>query len=56
MRASPCPPQCVTPSLTVGVCRFAAVLSAQFKGLPGPLERVGVLISGGNVDLDAFRW
>jgi threonine dehydratase/serine racemase len=34
---------------------LAAVLTDQFKALPG-LERIGVILSGGNVDLDRLPW
>lgn len=34
---------------------IAAVLSEEFRGLTG-IERVGVILSGGNVDLDALPW
>jgi threonine dehydratase/serine racemase len=34
---------------------LAAVLSAPFRSLPG-LEHVGVVLSGGNVDLDRLPW
>lgn len=42
----------IEPSAAVAV---AAVLSAEFRALPG-LPRVGVLLSGGNVHLDALPW
>ncbi len=42
----------IEPSAAVAV---AAVLSDQFKSLAG-LARVGVIISGGNVDLDHLPW
>ena len=42
----------IEPSSAVAV---AVVLSDQFKSLTG-LPRVGVIISGGNVDLDHLRW
>ncbi len=42
----------IEPSAAVAV---AAVLSDQFKSLAG-LSRVGVIISGGNVDLDHLPW
>jgi threonine dehydratase/serine racemase len=42
----------VEPSGAVGL---AAVLSARFRALEG-LERVGVVFTGGNVDLDALPW
>ncbi len=42
----------VEPSAAVAL---AAVLDAQFVALGG-LERVGVILSGGNVDLDALPW
>jgi threonine dehydratase len=42
----------IEPSAAVAV---AAVLSEEFKGLPG-MERVGVILSGGNVNLDALPW
>jgi threonine dehydratase/serine racemase len=34
---------------------LAAVLREEFRRLPG-IERVGVILSGGNVDLDALPW
>jgi threonine dehydratase/serine racemase len=42
----------IEPSSAVAV---AAVLSAQFRALDG-LRRVGVILSGGNVNLDALPW
>ncbi|MFK7986877.1 MAG: pyridoxal-phosphate dependent enzyme [Sandaracinaceae bacterium] len=42
----------IEPSAAVGL---AAVLSSRFRGLGG-LERVGVVLCGGNVDLDALPW
>ena len=42
----------VEPSAAVAV---AAVLSEEFRGLEG-LGRVGVILSGGNVDLDRLPW
>jgi threonine dehydratase len=42
----------IEPSSAVAV---AAVLSDEFRALPG-LGRVGVLLSGGNVDLDRLPW
>jgi threonine dehydratase/serine racemase len=42
----------VEPSAAVA---FAAALSAEFRGLAG-VERVGVVLSGGNVDLDRLPW
>ena len=42
----------IEPSSAVAV---AAVLSAEFKSLTG-MERVGVVLSGGNVDLDNLPW
>jgi threonine dehydratase len=42
----------IEPSAAVAL---AAVLSAEFKGLTG-LDRVGVMLSGGNVDLDHLPW
>jgi len=42
----------IEPSAAVAV---AAVLSAEFKGLAG-LTRVGVVLSGGNVDLGKLHW
>jgi threonine dehydratase/serine racemase len=38
-----------------GAVSLAAVLSDEFRSLPG-LERVAVVLSGGNVDLDALPW
>jgi threonine dehydratase/serine racemase len=40
----------IEPSAAVAI---AVALSAEFRALPG-LERVGVILSGGNVDLDAL--
>ena len=38
-------------------CSVAAVLSNQFKALVGPeVKRVGVVLCGGNVDLDHLPW
>ena len=42
----------IEPSAAVAV---AAVLSDEFKSLPG-LERVGIVLSGGNADLDHLPW
>ena len=42
----------IEPSAAVAV---AAVLSEEFRALTG-LERVGVVLSGGNVDLDRLPW
>ena len=42
----------IEPSAAVGV---AVVLSERFKGLPG-LHNVGVVLCGGNVDLDNLPW
>lgn len=42
----------IEPSGAVGL---AAVLSEQFRGFDG-IERVGVILSGGNVDIDALPW
>lgn len=42
----------IEPSSAVPV---AAVLSDEFKALPG-LSRVGIVLSGGNVDLDHLPW
>lgn len=42
----------VEPSAAVGL---AIVLAAEFKALEG-LERVGIVLSGGNPDLDALPW
>ena len=42
----------IEPSAAVAV---AAVLSDEFRALEG-LERVGVILSGGNVDLDRLPW
>jgi len=38
-----------------GAVPFAAVLTEEFKAIHN-LKNVGVLISGGNVDLDVFKW
>lgn len=43
----------VEPSAAVAV---AAVLSEHFHALEGSFERVGVILSGGNVDLDNLPW
>ena len=38
-------------------CAVAAVLSPKFKELAGPdVKRVGVVLCGGNVDLDNLPW
>ena len=38
-------------------CTVAAVLSPKFKELAGPeIRRVGVVLCGGNVDLDDLPW
>ncbi len=42
----------IEPSAAVAV---AVVLGERFRGLPG-MARVGVILSGGNVDLDALPW
>ncbi len=42
----------IEPSSAVPV---AAVLSAPFRGVAG-IRRVGVILSGGNVDLDRLPW
>ena len=42
----------IEPSAAVAV---AAVLSEEFRGIAG-LERVGVILSGGNVDLERLPW
>jgi threonine dehydratase len=42
----------IEPSAAVAV---AAVLGERFRALPG-LARVGVVLSGGNVDLDRLPW
>jgi threonine dehydratase/serine racemase len=42
----------IEPSAAVAV---AAVLSDEFRGLEG-MRRVGVVLSGGNVNLDALPW
>jgi len=42
----------IEPSSAVAV---AAALSEEFKGLNG-LKRVGVILSGGNVNLDQLPW
>lgn len=42
----------IEPSAAVGV---AVALSRAFRDRPGP-ERVGVILCGGNVDLDALPW
>jgi threonine dehydratase len=38
-----------------GAVSLAAVLSDAFRAMPG-LARVGVVLSGGNVDLDRLPW
>jgi threonine dehydratase len=38
-----------------GAVSLAAVLSEQFRSIPG-LPKVGIVLSGGNVDLDAWKW
>ena len=42
----------IEPSAAVGV---AVALSRAFRDRPGP-ERVGVILCGGNVDIDALTW
>lgn len=42
----------IEPSAAVAL---AAVLAPEFRGLEG-IERVGVMLTGGNVDLDALPW
>ena len=42
----------IEPSAAVAL---AAALSDEFRGLAG-LKRVGVVLSGGNVDLDKLPW
>jgi threonine dehydratase len=42
----------VEPSAAVAL---AAVLTDGFKGLPG-IQRVGIVLSGGNVNLDKLPW
>jgi threonine dehydratase len=42
----------IEPSAAVAV---AAVLSEEFRAIPG-LQRIGVVLSGGNVDLDRLPW
>ncbi len=38
-------------------CTVAAVLSPKFKELAGPeVQRVGVVLCGGNVNLDKLPW
>ena len=38
-------------------CTVAAVLSPKFKELAGSeVKRVGVVLCGGNVDLDSIPW
>ncbi len=38
-------------------CTVAAVLSPEFKKLAGPeVKRVGVVLCGGNLDLDGLPW
>jgi len=38
-----------------GAVPLAAVLSEEFRSL-GKMDRVGVVISGGNIDLDKWKW
>jgi threonine dehydratase/serine racemase len=42
----------VEPSSAVA---FAAVLSDEFRAMPG-FSRIGIVLSGGNVDLDHLPW
>lgn len=42
----------IEPSSAVAV---AVVLSDSFKNIEG-IDKVGVIISGGNVDLDSWKW
>lgn len=44
--------QCIEPSAAVGV---GAVLGEEFRRIPG-IRRVGIVLCGGNVDLDALPW
>lgn len=44
--------QCIEPSAAVGV---AAILSDEFKALAG-IRKVGVILCGGNVNLDKLYW
>ena len=38
-------------------CTVAAVLSPKFKELAGPnIKKVGVILCGGNVNLDELPW
>ena len=38
-------------------CTVAAVLSPKFKELAGPeIQKVGIILCGGNVDLDNLPW
>ena len=38
-------------------CTVAAVMSPKFKDLVGPeVKRVGVVLCGGNMDLDTLPW
>jgi threonine dehydratase len=43
----------VEPSSAVAL---AAVLSEEFQGLSNRPQRIGVFLSGGNVDLDHLPW
>ncbi|XP_078284156.1 serine racemase-like isoform X5 [Rhinoraja longicauda] len=43
----------IEPTAGLGV---AAILSRRFRGLPGGLRKVCVVLCGGNVDLDSLRW
>jgi threonine dehydratase len=42
----------IEPSSAVAL---AAVLTEEFRGLPN-LQRIGVVLSGGNVNLDKLPW
>jgi threonine dehydratase len=44
--------QCIEPSAAVGV---AVILSEPFRALRG-INKVGVILCGGNVNLDKLYW
>ena len=42
---------------TSAACAVAAVLSPKFKEMAGPeVKRVGIILCGGNADLDNLPW
>ena len=43
---------CIEPSAGVGV---AAVMSQKFKAMSGDIKNVGIILSGGNVDIKSIK-